>query len=668
MTARLFFSYSHKDEDLRNQLEIHLTALKLQGQIDTWHDRRIVPGDNIDNKISAELEDAKIILLLISPDFIASDYCYGVESIRALKRHEANEARVIPVVLRPCNWRELPFGKLLALPTDGKPITSWADRDEAFLNVVEGIKNALTKVEAEKEDQSLEQRQTLLHATNSAQSLSDEDGSEFLHEVSLWVYSQLRNSTDEPSGTDADSVSTAEELVYRAIEQNRNGEHEAAISTCDEVVERFGNGDTAELRGWVARSLVFKGSVQEGRRQFGASMAAYDEVIDRFGDSKTSGLSFWVSMSLLFKGNVHSQLGDSQAAIAAYNEFVSRTDNEDAAKFQNSMVAKGLFVRASEYSQLDQPKAAIDAYDKVIERFQNVDEIDIQEWVAMGLSFKGREFNKLNELESEIGSYDKVIERYGHSNAPEIQNAVGGALFFRAEAQSRLGKFKEAIADFDEFIKCFEDSNLEDWQQSVAKALLYKSMMQIRLGEFEGVIDTCNEVIDRYRQSRESEILALVGSALLNRSRAQIEVGGIAGLLNVGDELKLRFGNLVDEDDIPFQWWAGWLRVKVLILQGSPADALEELGPVYATFQTENEAMKWALVELIVELVKTGVSARPLADILSGNKKRCEALGPLGVLMRQYAGKSGRIPTESVENFQNVLENFNTRINPKDQG
>lgn len=138
--ATLFFSYSHKDEDLRDQLEVHLANLKRQGVIDTWHDRRILAGDEFDSQISNALERADVILLLISPDFIASDYCYDIEMNRALERHEMREARVIPVILRPCDWQGTPFGKLLASPKDGRPISSWPDRDEAFLDVTKAIR------------------------------------------------------------------------------------------------------------------------------------------------------------------------------------------------------------------------------------------------------------------------------------------------------------------------------------------------------------------------------------------------------------------------------------------------------------------------------------------------------------------------------------------------
>lgn len=139
----VFFSYAHADEALRDRLDRNLTMLKRQGIIDVWHDRRLVPGEAIDTAIATELERADLILLLVSTDFLASDYCYEREMRRALERHAAGEAQVLPVILRPCDWHEAPFGHLLATPTDGKPITKFPDLDDAFLEVTKAIRAAL---------------------------------------------------------------------------------------------------------------------------------------------------------------------------------------------------------------------------------------------------------------------------------------------------------------------------------------------------------------------------------------------------------------------------------------------------------------------------------------------------------------------------------------------
>ena len=139
----VFFSYCHKDEVLRDRLETSLSAMKRQKLIDTWHDRRITAGQSFGDRIAEELERADVILLLVSPDFIDSDYCYEKEMSRALELHAAGEAVVIPVILRPSDWHHLPFGHLLAAPTDGRPVTKWPDQDEAFLDVTTKIRRAL---------------------------------------------------------------------------------------------------------------------------------------------------------------------------------------------------------------------------------------------------------------------------------------------------------------------------------------------------------------------------------------------------------------------------------------------------------------------------------------------------------------------------------------------
>jgi internalin A len=136
----LFFSYSHEDEELRDQLETHLKLLQRQRIISTWHDRKILPGNEWDHEIDSQLDRSAIILLLISSDFMASDYCWDKEVKRAIERHAAKQATVIPVLLRSCDWKGAPFGKLQGLPTGMKAVTAWPDRDAAWTDVATGIR------------------------------------------------------------------------------------------------------------------------------------------------------------------------------------------------------------------------------------------------------------------------------------------------------------------------------------------------------------------------------------------------------------------------------------------------------------------------------------------------------------------------------------------------
>jgi hypothetical protein len=158
---RVFFSYSHKDEALRDALGNHLKILEYQKIVSSWHDRKILPGDEWDHQINSNLETADIILLLISSDFIASKYCWEIEIARAMELHEAGKACVIPVILRPVNWTIAPFGKLQALPKNAEPVESkaWFNRDEAFNNITQGIQAAAQRlIEQRKQQRDSEQK------------------------------------------------------------------------------------------------------------------------------------------------------------------------------------------------------------------------------------------------------------------------------------------------------------------------------------------------------------------------------------------------------------------------------------------------------------------------------------------------------------------------------
>ena len=140
MAPKVFFSYAHSDEALRDELAKHLTMLKRNGEISDWYDRDINAGASLDDEINSALESSQIVLCLLSPDFIASHYCYEREMKRALERRRAGHCEVIPVILRPCDWLETPLAALRATPNDGKPVTTLPDRDAAFLNVAADIR------------------------------------------------------------------------------------------------------------------------------------------------------------------------------------------------------------------------------------------------------------------------------------------------------------------------------------------------------------------------------------------------------------------------------------------------------------------------------------------------------------------------------------------------
>jgi TIR domain len=138
--AVLFYSYSHNDEKFRNRLAKHLAILRRLGVIKEWYDRDIEAGEEWRETIDEHVETADIIVLLVSADFIASDYCWDKELARALERHNEGTARVIPIIVQPVDWTGAPFGRLQALPENGKPVTRWSNREEAWTNIAKSIR------------------------------------------------------------------------------------------------------------------------------------------------------------------------------------------------------------------------------------------------------------------------------------------------------------------------------------------------------------------------------------------------------------------------------------------------------------------------------------------------------------------------------------------------
>jgi tetratricopeptide (TPR) repeat protein len=164
-SVEILLCYAREDEVLRQGLEKHLRILQRQDIINIWHDRNISAGTEWEREIDNHLNSARVILLLVSPDFLDSDYCYGIEMKRAMERHEQEEACVIPIILRHVYWLKTPFGKLQALPTDGKPIlsSSWYSPDEALYNAAEGIRIAVENIIATDESKQCVDRGNLFY-------------------------------------------------------------------------------------------------------------------------------------------------------------------------------------------------------------------------------------------------------------------------------------------------------------------------------------------------------------------------------------------------------------------------------------------------------------------------------------------------------------------------
>ncbi len=146
LVVKAFISYSHRDDWALDRLHTHFAMLRREGQITEWYDRNILAGKDIDHEISEQLESCALFLPLVSPDFLASTYCYEREMTRALVLHNAGEIRIVPIIVEPCDWKASPLGRLKALPRDSKPIVNWPNQNEAFLDIVSELRRVLTEL------------------------------------------------------------------------------------------------------------------------------------------------------------------------------------------------------------------------------------------------------------------------------------------------------------------------------------------------------------------------------------------------------------------------------------------------------------------------------------------------------------------------------------------
>ena len=144
---KVFISYSHKDEEAVERLKTHLAVLERDQKLETWHDRRLLAGSTIGREIDEQLEGCELFLAIVSPDFLASDYCYSREMEVALERHHAEQTRVVPIIVEPCDWRSTPLGEIKAVPKDGEPIAKWGNPNDAYLDVVNELRRIIDRDE-----------------------------------------------------------------------------------------------------------------------------------------------------------------------------------------------------------------------------------------------------------------------------------------------------------------------------------------------------------------------------------------------------------------------------------------------------------------------------------------------------------------------------------------
>lgn len=308
--VRAFISYSHHDAAALDRLHVHLAGLQREGKVETWYDREILAGDVLEDEISRELEAADLFLLMVSPDFIASDYCVEREMQRALERHDADEARVVPIIVEPCDWATMPqLRQLKAVPRDGVAISEWANANNAYLNVVQEIRRIVDA------------------SGSAAPEPADEKPSPTLSQQGIPRYRVKRDfdEIDRSEYRDA-AFATIKDYFRRAIDE---------ISSVDGLRGRFVDKGANSFGSTVVNHGRQQGTAHITVHSHNAGFALGD-IYYSFNEnagSNTANGGFHVSsdeyeqflvMTMSILGNGPDRLGPEQAAEYLWNEFIEQ--------------------------------------------------------------------------------------------------------------------------------------------------------------------------------------------------------------------------------------------------------------------------------------------------------------------------------------------------------
>ena len=387
---KLFYCYAHEDRGLRDQFETALAGLKRFYHLGNWYDREILAGQEWEEAITHQLNSADIIFLLISPDFMASDYCYGKEMQRALQRHTEGNCLVIPILLRPTHWEGEPFGKLQLLPTGARPITRWPDRDDAFQDVVMEISRAIKTLPIHKSKEEWLAEGRALYKVNN-----------FTRAITAYNQAIKRDAR------------------YALAYQHR-GEANYHLNKFFDAVADLEKA--ASLDPTLIRAFTWKGDALSGLNQTRKAYAAYAEGLTI---AEKTPQDQWNAEFFFYRGEAFYGLTLYSEALTDYEQAI-RLDPKLAIAYHG----KGLALDA-----LNRYEEALGDHEQAIRLDPNF---------AIAYSDKGNTLNELNRYEEALVACKQAIR---------LDSNMASAYYDKGYALNELNRYEEALAAYDQAIR-----------------------------------------------------------------------------------------------------------------------------------------------------------------------------------------------------------------------
>jgi len=401
MSIKVFYCYAREDKLLRTKLEKHLGNLKLQGLITGWSDRDIDAGNEWAKEIDSNLKTANIILLLISPDFMHSKYCYGVEMTQALERQKYGTARVIPIILRPVDYEGAPFSHLQALPTDATPITDrkWRSLDEALLDVAQGIRKIVKEL--------------------LSKQWQDEGDIQYYrqqYEDALVAYKQAIYFDPQNVLAYVGQGQALNELAHREYEFGID-KYQEAVTALKHAI----NLDPANACAHIGKGIALLGistyTFEAEPNEKEEILAAFDEALRLDPNNEAAYIG---------RGNTFMLFHNRKEAITAYEKALEVSGYPHREVYKK--LAEALF-------QLKRYEEALSTYEICIKEY--IDDPDL--YVSIGNIL----FDLKRDTEA-LSAYEKALS-HGYKSG-EIYTLKGNALH-------RLNRWQDALAAFDEALR-----------------------------------------------------------------------------------------------------------------------------------------------------------------------------------------------------------------------
>lgn len=407
MPLKVFYCYAHEDKTRRSFLEKHLSTLKRQALITEWHDGDINAGKEREKEIDTNMSTADIILLLISPDFIHSDYCYGIGMEHALDRHKNGTARVVPIILRPGDYKNAPFSTLQPLPTDAIPVTDrkWHNRDEAFSNVAQGIRAVVEELVS---NQWLSEGNIHFFRQQYQEALEAFDRAIYFNSNNTLAYIGQGQTLNQLAPYSSFKHVAAYEDAVNAFSQAINLD--------------FTNVDAYTGKG---QALLAKSTVLPIFDH--SDFSSKEEILEAFNQALR--LDPENEAAYLGQGDTFILFENYEEALEAYRKSIkySAFPNRDTYKKLGKALQK-----------LNRYKEALEAYDICIK--QDMKEIDLYEEIAEILQ-------QLERYEEALQYYNKVLSSNskGFISSGKIYIQKGKILYSIADTENALEAFENAL-------------------------------------------------------------------------------------------------------------------------------------------------------------------------------------------------------------------------------